>query len=145
MSASSGGFPSPEQPAPPDGSFRIYQVTLTKLNGNLLSDTRTYSGTLEVLQSAARSTLRHNLLSGWWGLPGLVGTPLVLLLNAKAMRQIRVLEARAARGGPDPSQRNRPAGVAVPGRRRLWSRHATRGPDGSLGSARPGALDAILG
>ena len=69
MSASSGGFPSPEQPASPAGSFRIYQVTLTKLNGNLLSDTRTYSGTLEVLQSAARSTLRHNLLSGWWGLP----------------------------------------------------------------------------
>jgi hypothetical protein len=60
-----------------------------------------YTGTLEQLESAARSVRTHNLLLGWWGFPfGLVWTLRALSRNAKAIGQARSL---AAQRGPEPA------------------------------------------
>jgi hypothetical protein len=65
-----------------------------------------YNGTLDVLENAARSTFRHNLLFGWWGFPfGLIWTPMALWQNARAIRQVRALETTQPTAGPSHASR----------------------------------------
>ncbi len=101
MSDPQGGFASPE-PAAPSGDGRIYRVRLTKVSSFVIMSQQrhmVYTGTLEQLEAAARSTQTHNLLLGWWGIPfGLIWTPMALARNAKGMRQVRELAAKPAGG-----------------------------------------------
>jgi hypothetical protein len=104
MSASPGGNPPPEPPASPENAAKAYRVRLTKVSSFILLTQQrhaTYTGTLEQLESAARSVRTHNLLLGWWGLPfGLIWTARALSRNAKAIEQARSL---AAQHGPEPA------------------------------------------
>ncbi|MBJ7608344.1 MAG: hypothetical protein JF887_02775 [Candidatus Dormibacteraeota bacterium] len=57
-----------------------------------------HTGTLEQLESQCHQTFIHNLLFGWWGFPfGLVFTPIALVSNHRALRDLRALVAGAAR------------------------------------------------
>lgn len=104
MSASQGGYPPPEPPASPENAARAYRVRLTKVSSFIVVTQQrhtVYTGTLEQLESAARSVRTHNLLLGWWGFPfGLVWTLRALSRNAKAIGQARSL---AAQHGPEPA------------------------------------------
>jgi hypothetical protein len=104
MSASQDGYPPPEPAASPENAARAYRVRLTKVSSFIVVTQQrhaVYTGTLEQLESAARSVRTHNLLLGWWGLPfGLVWTPMALSRNAKAIQQARSL---AAQHGPEPA------------------------------------------
>lgn len=109
MSVSPEGFRTPEPAIPLALTGQTYRVSLTKVTSFVImtQQRRTvYTGTVEQLESIARSVLTHNLLLGWWGIPvGLIWTPLALSRNARAIRKIRSLAA-----GPPPPPG--PAGVA---------------------------------
>jgi hypothetical protein len=53
------------------------------------SQTASYTGSLDQLEAAARSALIHNLLLGWWAIPGLIRTPMALVSNTSAIRLVR--------------------------------------------------------
>lgn len=84
-----------EQPPHATGAARTYRVALTKVTSFvIMSQMRRsiYSGTLEQCEAAARTVMWHNVLLGWWGIPaGLWWTPVTLVRNAKAMRNLRSL------------------------------------------------------
>jgi len=54
------------------------------------------TGAAEELEVVCRKVRRHNLLAGWWSLPGIVRTPWVLRRNADVRRQLRALASRPA-------------------------------------------------
>lgn len=98
-----GQAATPGQAAPypgqaPDPAGAVYRVRLTKVSSFVVTTQRravTHTGTLDQLEGIARSTLTHNLLLGWWGVPfGLVWTPTALIQNASAMRKLREAAAR---------------------------------------------------
>jgi hypothetical protein len=95
MSDSQYGAPtqgSPVSPADPTGRYR---VRLTKVTSFVIMTQQrhtVYTGTLQQLESTARSVRTHNLTLGWWGIPvGLIWTPIALARNAKVMRKLRAL------------------------------------------------------
>jgi hypothetical protein len=60
--------------------------------------TTTHSGTFEQLERQCRDTFLHNVLLGWWGFPfGLVWTPIALIRNRRALRELRSAVAGAGR------------------------------------------------
>lgn len=82
---------NPAQSAPT--SVAAQRVVLTKVTSFLVMTQQrraVYTGTVDRLESEARSVRNHNLAFGWWGVPfGLLWTPLALWRNAQAMQQIR--------------------------------------------------------
>lgn len=96
MTAQPNGFP-PASGSTPDIGVRTYRVSLTRVTSVVfLTHQRrsVYTGTVEQLERTARGVLAHNLLLGWWGIPfGLIWTPMALVRNAKALRQVRSLAA----------------------------------------------------
>jgi hypothetical protein len=102
------GYTPPGPTSPSAGP--AYRVRLTKVTSLIVVTTRrsaTYTGTLQQLESRARSVLTHNLLLGWWGLPwGLIRTPMALSQNSDAMRRVRALAAQRPQveGPPMPGQ-----------------------------------------
>ena len=74
---------------------RTFHLTITQVTSFLIvtqRKTRQFTGTYAQLQERYRKVLVHNLLFGWWGIPfGLIGTPLALSRNAKALKQLRQL------------------------------------------------------
>ncbi len=87
----------PQTPPTAAGGARIFRLRLTKVTSVILitQQRRTnYTGTLAQLENTARSVLVYNLLLGWWGIPfGLIWTPMALVRNAKALKQLRALAA----------------------------------------------------
>ena len=76
-------------PRPADGQ---YTIRLKKVSSFLVitqTVTTTSTGTLDQLEAAARSARVHNLLLGWWAIPGLIRTPMALASNASAIRMVR--------------------------------------------------------
>jgi hypothetical protein len=98
---------APQGPASPV-TGPVYRVRLTKVTSLIVVTTRrsaVYTGTLQQLQSIARSVLTHNLLLGWWGLPwGLIRTPMALSQNSDAMRKLRAFAAQPPQVGGPPTQ-----------------------------------------
>jgi len=90
---------TPEQATAAQPTGTVHRVPLTKVSSFLIITQRrtaTYKGTLDQLEGIARGVRTHNLLLGWWGIPaGLIWTPMALARNAKAMRQIRDVAAKA--------------------------------------------------
>jgi hypothetical protein len=89
---------APPEPAPMGEAVAQpgrYQLTLGTVTSWLLLTQRkakVYDGTLDELESTYRSTLRHNLALGWWGLPfGLIWTPIWLSRNRAARKRLRAL------------------------------------------------------
>jgi hypothetical protein len=91
MSVSQDGTPSQGSQ---DATGR-YRVRLTKVSSFVIFTQQrhtVYTGTLQQLETSARSVQTHNLILGWWGFPfGLIWTPMALSRNAKAMQKVRAL------------------------------------------------------
>jgi len=89
---------TPEQAPAAQPTGTVYRVPLTKVTSFIIISQRrtaTYKGTLDQMEGIASGVRTHNLLLGWWGIPaGLIWTPMALARNAKAMRQLRDLNAK---------------------------------------------------
>jgi hypothetical protein len=81
----------PRGPRPADGQYRIQLTKVTSFIFLTQWRTTTCTGSLEQLEAAAHSALVHNLLLGWWGITGLIRTPMALAENASAIRRVRDL------------------------------------------------------
>jgi hypothetical protein len=81
-------------PSDPARTYRIGLFSVTSFGIMTRQRQVVYGGTLEQIETAARSVLKHNLLAGWWGIPaGIIWTPIALARNAKVMRKLRRLAA----------------------------------------------------
>lgn len=76
-------------PRPADGQYGIQLTKVTSFFLMTQARTTTRIGSLDQLEAAARSALVHNLLWGWWAIPGLIRTPMALVSNASAIRLVR--------------------------------------------------------
>ena len=89
------GAPVPPVPQAGPGSAQVFRVRLTKVTSVVVFTQQQhafYTGTLAQLERTARSVMTHNLLLGWWGIPfGLIWTPMALVRNGKALKQLRAL------------------------------------------------------
>ena len=83
----------PATPARTEVGSQRFQLRLFKVTSMIVLTQRgsmVHSGTYEQLEKSYKSVLAHNLLLGWWGVPfGLIWTPISLINNAKAWKQIR--------------------------------------------------------
>ena len=97
----------------------VFQVTLTKVTSAFVITMRepaVYTGTLQQLESRARSVLTHNLLLGWWGFPwGPIWTSMALSRNSGAIRQVRKLAAQGPQMEGPPMQGQPWSGPPAPG------------------------------
>jgi hypothetical protein len=73
---------------PADGQYRMQLTKVTSFLVMTQTRTDTWTGSLDQLEAAARSALVHNLLLGWWAIPGLIRTPMALTANASAIRLV---------------------------------------------------------
>jgi len=96
--------------APPPARYSLTLIEVTSFLIVTRRGTRSLSGSIDELTAFSKKVLAHNLLLGWWGFPlGLIGTPMALYSNSKALRSLREIGASgdAAPGWyPDPAGRH---------------------------------------
>jgi hypothetical protein len=64
----------------------LFKVTSVIFLGH--QSRKAYQGSIDELEANYRQILRHNLLLGWWSLPGLVMTPIAIYRNIAARREL---------------------------------------------------------
>ena len=93
-----GGFGPPPPGSGPDGPS-VFRLTLSQVTSLLFFSFRktvSVTGTPDTLDAFYRKVLTHNLLLGWWSVPGLIWNPLTLNRNRRARAQLRQLAGPGA-------------------------------------------------
>ena len=77
----------------------VFRLTVTKVTSYLFLTTRktmSFVGTPDELKQQYHKVWLHNLALGWWGIPaGFVWTPMSLVRNAKALKQLEQISSAA--------------------------------------------------